>query len=69
MDKRQDTSGLFKNSAVNRFQQIQMHYEYWLRITQQSNSALFVWTLIWNVVAFAFIGMEDGFQLWSSILT
>ena len=35
-------------------------------MTKQANCVVFVWSLIWNILAFAFTGEEDGFQLWSS---
>ena len=72
-----DTSVLFNKNTMLKLQGRRLHVELWLRHTQQANSVVFVrplpspcyqvWSLIWNILAFAFTGDDDRFQLWSSV--
>ena len=61
-----DTSTVFPKSTMYKLQGRAQYMKYWLNVTKQANCVAFVWSIIWNILALAFTGAEDGFQLWSS---
>lgn len=54
-------SNIFNKNTIYKLKERREHMDYWLRTSQQANTLVFFWSVIWNVLAYAFTGDEDRF--------
>lgn len=42
---------------------------YWLKITKQTSLVIFIWSIIWVIISYYFIGGGDKLQIWASVIS